>query len=97
MGFKATDQRTYSVMAGGAEMSANSDEPFEQLSPLMDDVQMAFEIVKAMVPAQSPFDAGKVFIEAHGELLQLTFDYVEQCGSIVEAAIRRMSAEQVRQ
>ena len=73
-----------------------SKESFDQLSPLMDDLQMALEIVKAMVPTQNPFDANKVFIEAHGELLQLTFDYVEQCGRIVEAAMRRMSAKRVQ-
>jgi hypothetical protein len=77
-------------------MTANPDEAFEQPASLMNDVQMALEIVRAMVPAQYPFDANKVFIEAHGELLQLTCEYVEQCGRIVEAAMRRMSAKQVQ-
>ena len=77
-------------------MTGKPAENFEQLSPLMDDVQMALEIVKAMVPAQNPFDANKVFIEAHGELLQLTCDHVEQCGRIIEATMRRMSAKQVQ-
>jgi len=77
-------------------MTANPDEPFEQLNPLMDDVQMALEIVRAMVPAQYPFDANKVFIEAQGELLQITFDYVDQCGRVIEATMRRMSARQAQ-
>ena len=77
-------------------MTANPDEASEQPTSLMNDVQMALEIVKAMVPAQYPFDANKVFIEVHGELLQLTCDYVEQCGRIVGAAMRRMGEKQIQ-
>ncbi len=77
-------------------MTEKSAEKTEHLSPLMSDVEMALEIVKAMVPAQYPFDANRVFIEVHGELLQLTCDYVEQCGRVVEAAMRRMNAKPVQ-
>ena len=72
------------------------EKKFEQLSPLSDDVQMALEIFKAMVPAQHPLDASRMFIEAQGELVQLTCDYIEQCGRVVEAAMHRMRLDRVQ-
>ena len=68
-----------------------TEEEFEQISPMMDDMQMALEIFKAMVPSQYT-NASKVFIEAQGDLVQLTCDYIEQCGLVIEAAMRRVSA-----
>lgn len=77
-------------------MKNKSADQFEQLSPLMDDAQMVMEMVKAMVGARGPLDASRVYLEVQGELLQLTFEYVEQMARIVEAAMHRLSAKQVQ-
>ncbi len=70
-------------------------EEFEQLSCLMDDAQMAMTMVKAMISAQSPFVPSKLLLEIQGEILQLTFDYVERCAFVVDAAMQRMTKAQL--
>lgn len=77
-------------------MTNKSVEQFEQVSCLMDDAQMAMEMVKAMVGARGPLDASRVYFEAQGELLQLTFEYVEQIARVVDAAMQRLGAKHMQ-
>lgn len=77
-------------------MADKGAEKFEQSSPLMEDAQIAFEIVKAMVGAHGPLEASRVYLEAQGELLQLTFDYIERVARVVEAARQRLGTKHIQ-
>ena len=74
-------------------MQDNND--FEYLSPLMDDCRQCGEITLAQLSAMAGADdvgrVQKAYIEALGEMMQLSLGYLDALSRVAESLARKLN------